>query len=90
MKDKKDIEAEKSLMQTSFTKENYIIMAVGLLLIIIGYVLMIGGGNADPNVFNEVIFNTQRIVVSPILLAVGYAMQIWAIFYKKRKPSNLD
>ncbi len=90
MKDKKDIEAEKSLMQTSFTKENYIIMAVGLLLIIIGYVLMIGGGNEDPNVFNEAIFNTQRIVVSPILLAVGYAMQIWAIFYKKRKSSNLD
>lgn len=70
MKDKKDIEAEKSLMQTSFTKENYIIMAVGLLLIIIGYVLMIGGGNEDTNVFNEAIFNTQRIVVSPILLAV--------------------
>ncbi len=68
-----------------FTKENYYIMITGLVLILIGFILMIGGGSDDPKVFNEAIFNTQRLTVSPLILLIGYALQIVAIFYRKKE-----
>lgn len=71
-----------------FAKENYYIMAVGLVFIALGYLLMIGGGSDDPAVFNEDIFNTQRLTVAPILLVIGYIIEIFAIFYKK-KDTNI-
>lgn len=74
---------EKSDIKLLFTKENYYIMAIGLVFIALGYILMIGGGSENPNEFNEAIFNTQRLTVSPILLVIGYILQIFAIFYKK-------
>jgi len=70
-----------------FAKENYYIMAVGLVFIALGYLLMIGGGSDDPAVFNEDIFNTQRLTVAPILLVIGYIIEIFAIFYKKKDTS---
>lgn len=80
---------EKTTLETPqkdflFTRENYIIMIAGLLLIVIGYFLMVGGGSEDPAVFNEDIFDTQRITISPLLLFIGYGLQIVAIFYKKK------
>jgi len=72
-----------------FSKMNYIIMVVGLVFIVLGFILMIGGGSNDPNVFNEAIFNTQRLVVAPILLMLGYLLQFAAILYKpKSKEKN--
>ncbi|HHW59608.1 MAG TPA: DUF3098 domain-containing protein, partial [Bacteroidales bacterium] len=44
-------------IQLIFSKKNYILMIIGLLLMGLGYVLMIGGGSADPNVFSEEIFS---------------------------------
>ena len=67
-----------------FTRENYYIMIVGLVLITIGFFLMVGGGSDDPAVFNEAIFNAQRLTISPLLLLAGYALQIVAIFYRKK------
>ncbi len=72
-----------------FTKENYIIIFIGMLFILTGFILMIGGGSDDPAVFNEAIFNVQRLTVAPILLLIGYALQFVAIFYnKKEKPQQ--
>lgn len=71
-----------------FTKENYYIMAVGLVFIALGFILMIGGGSDDPTVFNENIFNAQRLTVAPILLVIGYIIEIFAIFYKKKDTNK--
>ena len=48
-------------MKTTFGKQNYLIFLAGIVLIVLGYLLMIGGGSDDPNVFNPAIFDTQRI-----------------------------
>lgn len=64
-----------------FTRMNFYIMIVGLVFITVGFFLMIGGGSDDPAVFNEAIFNAQRLTVAPILLLIGYALQLVAIFY---------
>lgn len=63
-----------------FGKRNYIIMIAGLLFMIVGYILMSGGGSDDPNVFNPEIFNFQRIRLAPLLIILGFVIQIFAIF----------
>lgn len=68
----------------TFTKKNYIILATGVILIGLGYVLMIGGGSEDPNVFNPAIFDTQRITIAPIVCLIGFAAIIVAIMWKDK------
>ena len=79
----KDTVEEKK--QLPFTKMNYILVLVGVALIALGMILMIGGGSSDPDVFNEKMFNFQRITLAPILILLGFVMEIVAIFWKKKK-----
>ena len=67
-----------------FGKQNYIIVLIGLALIAVGFMLMIGGGSTDPNVFNEEMFNFQRLTLAPILVLAGFVVEIVAIFWKKK------
>lgn len=62
-----------------FGKRNYTFMILGLVLIAVGYILMAGGGSEDPNVFNEAIFNSRRLVFAPILVLAGLAVELYAI-----------
>ncbi len=67
-----------------FSKENYLWMAVGIVVIAIGMFLMSGGASNDPNVFDkEEVYAGKRITVAPILILVGLVIEIYAIF---RKP----
>ena len=50
----------------AFNKTNYRIMFIGLACIALGFILMIGGGSKDPNVFNPAIFDFQRLTLAPI------------------------
>lgn len=62
-------------------------IVVGLIVMISGYILMIGGGSDDPNVFNPEMFNFTRLVVSPLLILLGVAIIIIAIM---KKPKSDD
>jgi len=62
-----------------FGKKNYIMMAVGLAVIILGFVLMAGGGSDDPNVFNPAIYNFRRIRLAPTLVLIGFGIEVYAI-----------
>ncbi len=68
-----------------FSKENFILMLVGGLVIALGMFLMSGGKSEDPTVFstNEVYSNT-RITVAPILIVVGLLIEVYAIFKKPK------
>lgn len=68
--------------QFAFTRINYIILSVGLVLLVIGYLLMVGGGSEDPNVYNPEVFSPRRITVAPIVVMLGYATVFWAIIKK--------
>jgi hypothetical protein len=57
-----------------FGIQNYILFAVGALLIVIGFILMSGGASQDPNVFNPEVFNSTRITTAPILVLLGFAV----------------
>ena len=68
-----------------FSKTNYQIMIAGLIFIAVGFILMAGGGSDDPNVFNEDIYNFQRIRLAPTLVLIGLGLQVFAILYKRKK-----
>jgi len=76
---------EKTNLNFIFKKQNYLLLIAGILLISIGLILMIGGGSDDPFVFNDDIFNFQRLTLAPILIATGFIIEVFAIMYK---PSN--
>lgn len=62
-----------------FKKKNFIFMFIGFGLIALGFLLMSGGGSDDPNFFNPEIFNFQRISLAPMLVLLGFGVEIYAI-----------
>jgi len=60
------------------------LLIIGLALIFVGFLLMIGGGSDDPNVFNEKIFSFRRITLAPILILAGFVIEIFAIMKKPK------
>ncbi len=66
-----------------FGKSNYLWMAVGGALILLGILLMAGGKSTDPNVFSDQeIYSMRRITVAPLLIMLGLVMEIYAIMKK--------
>lgn len=71
-------------------KDNIRIILLGVVLNIIGYVLMIGGGSENPNEFKEAeLFSSLRITVAPIIIIAGIALIIYGIM-KKSKLNNQE
>jgi hypothetical protein len=68
-----------------FGKRNYIIMLIGIVFIALGFIFMSGGGSEDPNVFNEEIYNWQRIRLAPTLVIIGLGIEIYAILAHPKK-----
>ncbi len=69
-----------------FTKENYMLLIIGAVLVATGYLLMVGGGSDDPNVFNEKeLFSFRRITLSTIVCLAGFVTVIFSIM---KRPKN--
>lgn len=77
-------------MKATFTKKNYMILVTGVILIGLGYLLMMGGGSDDPNVFNPAIFDTQRITIAPIVCLLGFAAVIVSIMWKDKSAEQSE
>ena len=69
----------KSKKEFIFSKANYKLMLIGFVVIALGFILMVGGGSDDPNVFNPEIFNFRRIRLAPALVLIGFGIEIAAI-----------
>ena len=68
----------------AFTERNYILLGIGVLFIIVGLFFMQGGVSEDPAVFNKEMFNFQRITLAPILILLGFIINIFAILYSEK------
>lgn len=66
----------------AFGKENYVLLIISVVLVVIGYILMSGGKSTDPNVFSDKIFDFQRITLAPIVVLIGYCVGVYAIVKK--------
>jgi len=62
-----------------FGRKNYIIMAIGIATILLGFILMSGGGSDDSAIFNPEIYNFRRIRLAPFLVLLGFVIQVIAI-----------
>lgn len=58
---------------------------IGLIMMIAGFILMMGGGSADPNVFNPQMFSFARTVVAPIVILLGITVIIIGIMKKPKE-----
>jgi hypothetical protein len=70
-----------------FDKRNYLLMLIGIVFIIVGLVVMAGGGSTDPKVFNPDIFDTQRLTIAPILILIGFVVEVFAIMLKPKQKT---
>ena len=68
----------------AFGKENYRLMLIGLGFILVGFMLMVGGGSDDPAKFSPEIFSFRRLTLSPILILIGYVIEIFAIMKRPK------
>ena len=68
----------------AFDKVNFILIAVGMAIVILGFILMSGGGS-DESVFDADIFSVRRITVAPVVCFIGFISIVYAII---RKPKD--
>ena len=63
------------------------LILAGVLVMVAGYILMMGGGSRDPQVFNEAMFDFRRLVVAPVVIVAGIVVVIVALagVCKKKK-----
>ena len=78
----KQTEQADSENKMALGKKNLIMMAIGVIIIVIGFVLMAGGGSDDPTVFNYEMFSFRRITLAPILVIGGFVFEVFAIMKK--------
>jgi len=69
-------------------KENYKLMAIGFVVVVIGFILMAGGKSHDPKVFSPDIFSFRRIVLAPLIVLAGFVFEIYAIMKKPREEGK--
>ena len=67
-----------------FGRDNYLWVLIGIAFILVGFLLMIGGGSDNPDVFNEAIFSFRRLTLAPILVLAGFGIEIYAIMKKPK------
>ncbi len=66
-------------------KENYRLLIIGFAIIILGFILMIGGKAKSPQEFNPEIFSFRRITLAPMVVLAGFIFEIYAIMKKPKE-----
>ncbi|MDR3227791.1 MAG: DUF3098 domain-containing protein [Prevotellaceae bacterium] len=70
-------------------KQSYKLMAIGCAIIVVGFLLMIGGGNADPTIHDaEEMFSFRRITLAPIIVVAGFIFVGYSIMRKPKDKKN--
>ena len=72
-------------MNFAFSKMNYLLCGVSVLLIILGFVLMTGPASTIEGGFEPDIFSTRRIVIAPMICFFGFLLMIAGILFPRKK-----
>ncbi len=81
----------KQNMPMPFGKMNYVLMGVGALVIVLGFILMSGGAEHTATEFDESIYSFRRITLAPIVVILGFIVVGLGIMLRfKRKEANND
>lgn len=68
----------------AFGRMNFILLAVSMVVVIIGFILMSGGSSTE-EAYNPDIFSTRRIVVAPVVCLLGFVAMIYAVVHKTKE-----
>lgn len=71
-----------------FKQKNYKWLFIGLAFIALGFILMAGGGSNDPTVWSNDVFNFRRIRLAPMLVLIGFGIQVYAILLNPDKDNS--
>lgn len=74
----------------AITPKGLKLLIAGVLVMIAGYILMMGGGSDDPRVFNYAMFDFRRLVAAPIVILAGVTIEIIAIMRVSDKKKGDD
>ena len=75
-------------IEFALSKENYKLLGIGFVIIVIGFLLMMGGKAESPDVFNEEVFSFRRITLAPIIVLFGFVFEIYAIMKKPKETKE--
>ena len=70
----------------AFDKVNYILLAVGMAVVVIGFLLMSGSGSTE-TAYDPDIFSVRRIKVAPVVCLIGFVSMIYAVV---RRPTDSE
>lgn len=70
----------------AFDRINYILLVVGMMIVVIGFILMSGAGSTE-EAYNPDIFSVRRIKVAPVVCLIGFVSMIYAVM---RKPKDKE
>jgi len=71
----------------AFDKVNFILLAVGMLIVVIGFLLMTGPGSSN-TVYESDIFSVRRVKVAPVVCLFGFVSMIYAVMRKPKEKDN--
>jgi hypothetical protein len=73
----------------AFDRVNYILLAAGMAVVIIGFLLMSGSGSNE-TAFNSDIFSARRIKVAPVVCLIGFVSMVYAIVRRPKGDNNVQ
>ena len=71
----------------AFSKANYVLLAIGMVVVVIGFLLMSGSGSTE-TAYDPDIFSARRIKVAPVVCLVGFVSMIYAVIYRPKNKEN--
>ncbi|NLN99726.1 MAG: DUF3098 domain-containing protein [Bacteroidales bacterium] len=74
----------------AITRKGLWLIVTGVLVMVAGFILMIGGGSKDPQVFNEAMFNFRRLTLAPLVILCGIVIIVVAIMKRPKDNSEND
>ena len=88
-KDQNAVKNDEKSGKFALGPENYKLMLIGFAVIVLGFILMVGGGSDDPvHTFDESMFSFRRITLAPIVVLAGFAFEIYAILKRPKKEEK--
>lgn len=81
---KKEQEEQKKRDLFPLQSGSYKFILIGFAIVVLGFVLMMGGGADSADTFNYEIFSFRRITLAPIVVLVGFAVVAWAIIRRSK------
>ncbi|WP_291530520.1 DUF3098 domain-containing protein [Bacteroides sp. UBA939] len=71
----------------AFDKTNFVLLAIAMAVVIIGFILMTGSASSPTN-FEPDIFSARRIKVAPLVCLAGFLFMIYAVLRKPQQKAD--